>query len=538
MCEAVATRWRVESFGSNSGGQLGVASNEDKYSPTPNQFMQHDANNSKPPVIVGGGNHSLLYWEDLPFVFGCGTFDDGELPLPDRLERLSKSVSVWRRLTIPVEEGDNSLNMDELNGSGKCSSCKKLTFRVKQITAGWNHTLLLSSTGKVYCCGSNSYGQCGFIKSLYPKIDVFTRVSIKENFEELKVVKLSSGLRHNLALTSKGFIYGWGSNSRSQLTGGGTSASASASASASVSATLKKPNRTLLDKIVFEPRRINLADNVIDISCGRYHSSWLSSESSIDSPSEAGTGELFSTKSEKQIDLVLCVVGRSDVTDYISKSVLGNVSGLKFASIKLGILLGQVNCNFESIKLKSSWDNLFVATNTLNTEEVGSANKPSRVYNVYGIGSNKFRVLGESPSAAEANDQAEHSPANKLDKNAELAVEPVVSLNVCSSLGISSSLVCGSYHAIALGGDGHAVCWGWNEHGNCSCSPCESVWPPNLIAIPEDPGYDDTSLRPNPQSIALPQPPSRCKRSTERPLAPYHQSRDLELAAALAIYGQ
>ncbi|OMJ12006.1 hypothetical protein AYI69_g9607, partial [Smittium culicis] len=132
MCETVATRWRVESFGSNSGGQLGVASNEDKHSSTPNQFMQPDAYDifassipvpacfhreadSKPPVIVGGGNHSLLYWEGLPFVFGCGSFSDGELPLPDRLERLVKSVSVWQRLTLPHEEDDTPLNVDKLN---------------------------------------------------------------------------------------------------------------------------------------------------------------------------------------------------------------------------------------------------------------------------------------------------------------------------------------------------------------------------------------------------------------------------------------
>lgn len=52
---------------------------------------------------------------------------------------------------------------------------------VKQIRAGGNHTLILSTTSKIYCSGDSSYGACGITPESLPTKSKFRRVKLSDS---------------------------------------------------------------------------------------------------------------------------------------------------------------------------------------------------------------------------------------------------------------------------------------------------------------------------------------------------------------------
>lgn len=86
---------------------------------------------------------------------------------------------------------------------------------IQSISCGSDHFLALSQDGKVFAMGDDTFGQCGqssegrsttapFFEKRYGKP---VQVQIPE-----KVLKIVSGYRHNLAITDKGHVFGWGYN--------------------------------------------------------------------------------------------------------------------------------------------------------------------------------------------------------------------------------------------------------------------------------------------------------------------------------------
>jgi alpha-tubulin suppressor-like RCC1 family protein len=83
--------------------------------------------------------------------------------------------------------------------------------RVVMISCGFHHSMALTEKGHVFSWGNNSWGQLGFettVNSNKPKLIELNGVSIK---------KISCGRRHSLLLTDDGFIYAFGDNSFGQL---------------------------------------------------------------------------------------------------------------------------------------------------------------------------------------------------------------------------------------------------------------------------------------------------------------------------------
>ena len=84
----------------------------------------------------------------------------------------------------------------------------------KEITAGNAHTCALQGDGRVYCWGSNSYGQLGSQgeSTFSPKL-----VSGLTG-----VMSITSGESHTCALTSQGAVFCWGYNGAGQVGSGST----------------------------------------------------------------------------------------------------------------------------------------------------------------------------------------------------------------------------------------------------------------------------------------------------------------------------
>jgi RCC1 and BTB domain-containing protein len=80
------------------------------------------------------------------------------------------------------------------------------------ICCGFGHSLVLTNSGEVYAWGLNEYGQVGnrsYSKQLIPQ---------KVNgFNDEKVVMISCGSHHSMALTESGHVFSWGLNACGQL---------------------------------------------------------------------------------------------------------------------------------------------------------------------------------------------------------------------------------------------------------------------------------------------------------------------------------
>jgi alpha-tubulin suppressor-like RCC1 family protein len=83
---------------------------------------------------------------------------------------------------------------------------------VIDISCGFGHTLVLTSCGEVYAWGENSFGQIGNgcnDNQLIP-------IKVK-GFNNEKVVMISCGYYHSMAITEYGHVYSWGFNEVGQL---------------------------------------------------------------------------------------------------------------------------------------------------------------------------------------------------------------------------------------------------------------------------------------------------------------------------------
>ncbi|CAH3166002.1 unnamed protein product [Porites lobata] len=80
--------------------------------------------------------------------------------------------------------------------------------KVVQVECGGMHTVALTSDGKVYTWGCNDEGGLGRVTSS-DNGEEFT-AGIVQDMESVKVVMVSAGDSHTMALSDKGTVFGWG----------------------------------------------------------------------------------------------------------------------------------------------------------------------------------------------------------------------------------------------------------------------------------------------------------------------------------------
>ncbi|KAJ8769146.1 hypothetical protein K2173_000921 [Erythroxylum novogranatense] len=177
-CLAVTIEGEVQSWGRNQNGQLGLGTTEDSLMPQRIKAFQ----GTPIKVVAAGAEHTAAVTEDGE-LYGWGWGRYGNLGLGDRNDRL-----VPQKVYLPDGE------------------------KMHMVACGWRHTISVSSSGVLFTYGWSKYGQLGhgdFEDQLIPhKLE-----ALKENF----ISQISGGWRHSMALTSSGKLYGWGWNKFGQV---------------------------------------------------------------------------------------------------------------------------------------------------------------------------------------------------------------------------------------------------------------------------------------------------------------------------------
>ncbi len=143
-------------------------------------------------AVSGGEEHSLILTQD-GVVYSCG--DNGYSQLGDGTN--------YSRI-IPVQVND--VNYSEV---------------ITDISAGWQHSLLLGESGRVFACGSDSYGclgnGSGYPTNVPAKVLTGEQNSSSGYLEWIIDIAAGRSGEHSLAVDSNNMCYAWGRNYEGQL---------------------------------------------------------------------------------------------------------------------------------------------------------------------------------------------------------------------------------------------------------------------------------------------------------------------------------
>ncbi|KAL0449881.1 UNVERIFIED_CONTAM: Ultraviolet-B receptor UVR8 [Sesamum latifolium] len=210
-CLAVTMEGEVQSWGRNQNGQLGLGNMEDSLVPRKIEAFQKMAS-----FMVGAGVDGNL---------GLGDRDDRLVPEKVSTIQGEKMVLVacgWRH-TISVSSSGSLYTY----GWSKYGQLGHGDFedhliphklealrenRISQISGGWRHTMAVTADGKLYGWGWNKFGQVGVGNN----VDHCSPVQVKFPLDQ-KVVNISCGWRHTLAVTERQNVFSWGRGTNGQL---------------------------------------------------------------------------------------------------------------------------------------------------------------------------------------------------------------------------------------------------------------------------------------------------------------------------------
>ncbi|KAG0494376.1 hypothetical protein HPP92_005370 [Vanilla planifolia] len=185
-------------------------------------------------MVAAGAEHSAAVTE-AGELYGWGWGRYGNLGLGDKNDRLlpekvssidgERMVHVacgWRHtITVSFSGGLYTYGWSKYGqlGHGDFEDHlipHKLEFlkdsSISQISGGWRHSMALTSDGRLFGWGWNKFGQLG----VGDNVDHCSPVLVKFP-DDQKVVQVSCGWRHTLAVTERRNVFSWGRGTNGQL---------------------------------------------------------------------------------------------------------------------------------------------------------------------------------------------------------------------------------------------------------------------------------------------------------------------------------
>jgi RCC1 and BTB domain-containing protein len=225
--------------------------------------------------ICGLNGENVIFCNKSDEVFSYGTNTNGCLGLKHS-NTVENPTKVNELCTKQIEKICFGYHVLVLTKSGECYSCGRnsegqlgngtttqsnvfnkidglVNKSVNDISCGHLHSIVLLQTGELYAFGFNSKGELGVGNNTNQLIP-----TLINGLNNEKIIAISCGAYHSLALTESGQLYSWGQDSAYQL-GDGTNT-----------------NRNT-------PTKVNLTNDVIvkRIVCGKSHSLALSNMGEI-----------------------------------------------------------------------------------------------------------------------------------------------------------------------------------------------------------------------------------------------------------------
>jgi alpha-tubulin suppressor-like RCC1 family protein len=145
-------------------------------------------NESEKITQIACGEKHTIFLTSLGNVYGCGNNDYNQVS------------SIDSHITRPTK----ILDFPE-------------TVQITQIACGDNHTMFLTSLGKVWGCGYNYYNQV----NLSSKAPITRPTEITDFPETVQITQIACGDEHTMFLTSQGKVYGCGRNNHFQVKSSG-----------------------------------------------------------------------------------------------------------------------------------------------------------------------------------------------------------------------------------------------------------------------------------------------------------------------------
>jgi uncharacterized repeat protein (TIGR02543 family) len=188
---SVSAKGYIYAWGSNWGGQLGDGTTTSRNTPTLINVPNLQSGESIDHVSTGFG-HSLAVTTQ-GRVYAWGDNGSGQLGDGTYNDRLTPTL-----INVP------SLQSGET---------------IAQVTAGYYHTLAVTTQGRVYAWGSNGSGRLGDGTTTSRNTPTLINVPNLQSGET--IAQVTAGYFHSFAVTTQGRVYAWGSNGSGQL-GDGT----------------------------------------------------------------------------------------------------------------------------------------------------------------------------------------------------------------------------------------------------------------------------------------------------------------------------
>jgi alpha-tubulin suppressor-like RCC1 family protein len=446
-------------FGDNTYGQLGVGQSYTSKT-TPTVLTGYNG------VLVGCGglNTTMLLSNNTLVSFGNNTngqTGDGQAMLSSQPYRYFPNVinpvsgksfmvssSVCNNSAYTDTDGVLYINGNNGNGQiGDNSTQNRTVFtpvslldtRIVQVSVGQQHTIALDSTGHVYAWGYNGQGQLGN-NNAGNESHIPINVSSFGTLSGKSIVAIASGGLYTLALDSTGQVHAWGYNQYGQL-GNNTSANTS-------------------------PIPINVSTfgslsgrTVVAITCGSSHTLALDS-----------TGQVHAWGNNNNVQLGNNNAGTNSLIPInVTTSTTNSISGRTVVAIAGGIYH---TIALDSIGQVHAWGaspNGQVGNNTTTVNYIPT--------NVSSFGSISGRTVvaiatGSAHTLALDSTGQVHAwgwnPYGGLGNNTSNN-QSIVPINI-SSFGTLSgktvvAIACGTYHTMALDSTGQVHAWGNNGSG-------------------------------------------------------------------------
>lgn len=90
-----------------------------------------------------------------------------------------------------------------------------MTGKITHIATGHNHSVYVCDSKRVFCTGFNYYGQCGISNTVDELLERYEEIEMPLETSE-KIVSVSCGMNHNVALTTYNRVIFWGNVTQNQ----------------------------------------------------------------------------------------------------------------------------------------------------------------------------------------------------------------------------------------------------------------------------------------------------------------------------------